>query len=91
MTGDLPPRESAWDASGLGDDPYARAFREQLRHVRPTPKVPEQERIAQAIRQVAEFAARGEISADEAAVRLDAEVDRILEKRRWLLDREAEG
>lgn len=91
MTGDLPPRESAWDASGLGDDPYARAFREQLRHVRPTPKVPEQERIAQAIRQVAEFAARGEISADEAAARLDAEVDRILEKRRWLLDREAEG
>ena len=90
LTGDLPPRESAWDASGLGTDPYAQAFREQLRHVRPTPKVPEQERIAQTIRDVTEFAARGEITADEAAVRLDAEVDRILEKRRWLLDREGE-
>jgi multiple sugar transport system substrate-binding protein len=30
---------------------------------------------------------RGEEDVDEALARLDAEVDRILEKRRWLLDR----
>lgn len=86
VTGNLPPRESAWEQSGLADDPRARAFRDQLRHVRPTPKIPEQERVAQALREVAEFAARGEMTVDQAAVRLDADVDRILEKRRWILD-----
>ncbi len=86
LTGDLPPRESAWDASGLADDPYARAFRDQLRHVRPTPKIPEQERIAQTIREYAEFAARGQMTVDEALARMDADADRILEKRRWLLE-----
>ena len=90
LTGNLPPRESAWEASGLAADPYARAFRDQLRHVRPPPKIPEQERIAQALRQAAESAARGVITVDEAVARLDADVDRILEKRRWILDR-AEG
>ncbi|MEM1115683.1 MAG: sugar ABC transporter substrate-binding protein [Bacteroidota bacterium] len=91
ITGNLPPRESAWAASGLADDDRTRAFRDQLRHVRPTPKVPEQERIAQTIRAYAEFAARGEMTVEEAAARLDADVDRILEKRRYLLDREADG
>ena len=87
LTGDLPPRASAWEASGLADDPYARAFFEQLGRVRPTPKIPEQERIAQALRQYGEAAARGRMTVDEALVALDADVDRILEKRRWLLDR----
>ena len=85
LTGNLPPRESAWAASGLAEDERARAFRDQLRHVRPTPKVPEQERIAQALRLYAEAAARGRMPVDEALARLDADVDRILEKRRWLL------
>jgi multiple sugar transport system substrate-binding protein len=91
LTGNLPPRESAWAASGLADDPRFRAFRDQLRHVRPTPKVPEQERIAQTIREYAEFAARGQMTVDEALERLDADVDRILEKRRWLLAQQGEG
>jgi len=86
----LPPRESAWVASGLAEDPYAAAFREQLRHVRPTPKVPEQERIAQAIREMAEKVVQGQMTVDEALVELDRDADRALEKRRWLLDREAE-
>ena len=87
-TGNLPPRESAWEASGLADDAYARAFRDQLRHVRPTPKVPEQERVSQTIGEYAEFAARGRMTVDEALVAMDADTDRVLEKRRWLLDRE---
>ena len=87
----LPPRESAWALSGLADDPRAAAFREQLRHVRPTPKVPEQERIAQSIREMAERVVRGQMTVDEALVELDREADRTLEKRRWLLDREAEA
>ena len=90
LTGNLPPRESAWEASGLADDPYARAFFEQLRHVRPTPKIPEQERIAQTIRLYGEAAARGQMTIDEALAALDADADRILEKRRWLLDQREE-
>ncbi|MEM0961069.1 MAG: sugar ABC transporter substrate-binding protein [Bacteroidota bacterium] len=91
LTGNLPPREAAWERSGLADDEYARAFRDQLRHVRPTPKVPEQERIAQTIRVYGEFAARGEMTVDEAVAAIDRDVDRILEKRRWLLEREETG
>jgi multiple sugar transport system substrate-binding protein len=66
---------------------HARAFRDQLERVQPTPGVPEWERIADEMRIVAERAARGEISVDEAARTLDARTDRILEKRRFLLAR----
>ena len=90
-TGNLPPRESAWAASGLAEDEHARAFHDQLRHVRPTPKVPEQERVAQTIGEYAEFAARGRMTVDEALAAMDADTDRLLEKRRWLLDREGAG
>ena len=85
MTGDLPARESAWEHSGLASDPYAAVFREQLRHVRPTPKVPEQERLAQSIREVAEKVVRGQLTVDEALVELDRRADRTLAKRRQLL------
>ena len=85
MTGDLPARESAWEHSGLASDPYAAVFREQLRHVRPTPKVPEQERIAQSIREVAEKVVRGQMTIDEGLAELDRRADRTLAKRRQLL------
>ncbi len=88
LTGDLPPRASVWETTGLASDRYARAFYQQLAHVRPTPKVPEQERIAQLIRQHAEAAARGQFTVDQALAALDRDVDRALEKRRWLLARE---
>jgi multiple sugar transport system substrate-binding protein len=55
--------------------------------VKATPKIPEWERIAQTLVRHVEAAVRGEQSVDEALAELDAEVDRILEKRRWLLDR----
>ena len=50
LTGDLPPRRSAWATPALADDPYARAFRDQLERAKPTPKVPEWERIATEMR-----------------------------------------
>ena len=87
LTGDLPPRRTTWNDPALANDVYARAFRQQLERVKPTPKVPEWERIATEIRLVAERAAHGEISVDEAARVLDARAGRILEKRRWLLAR----
>ncbi len=87
LTGDLPPRRSAWSDPALANDAHARAFRDQLERVKPAPKVPEWERIADEMRVVAERAARGLASVDEAVTDLDARADRILEKRRWLLAR----
>jgi multiple sugar transport system substrate-binding protein len=87
LTGDLPPRRATWQDPVLASDVHARAFREQLERVKPAPKVPEWERIATEMRLVAERAAHGELSVDQAARELDARTDRILEKRRWLLAR----
>jgi len=87
LTGDLPPRRSAWGEGELRSDVYARAFRDQLERARPTPQVPEWERIATEIRVVAERVVHGDLTVAQAATELDARTDRILEKRRWLLDR----
>lgn len=85
LTGDLPSRRSAWSAE-LRERVPTRAFWQQLQRVRATPKVAEWERIAQTIARHGEAAIRGMESPEEALVALDAEVDALLEKRRWLLD-----
>jgi multiple sugar transport system substrate-binding protein len=87
LTGNLPARRSAWAQAGLAQDPRAQAFRDQLERVRPVPKVPEWERIATELRVVMEKVVRGDLPAAEAPAALDARADRILEKRRWMLDR----
>jgi multiple sugar transport system substrate-binding protein len=89
LTGDLPARKSAWSGTGPGADPSAEAFRLQLERVRPTPKIPEWERIADRITRCAESVVRAELGIDEALAALDREVDEILEKRRWMMHREA--
>lgn len=88
LTGDLPPRRAVWKNPSLADDPYARAFLEQLERVKPTPKVPEWERIATEIRLVAEQMVNGRLTVEQAAADLDRRTDAILEKRRWMLDRQ---
>jgi multiple sugar transport system substrate-binding protein len=85
LTGDLPARRSAWEISGLATDEYARAFREQLEHVKATPKVPEWERIANEMQLAAERVVRGGVSEAQALHDLDATVDAVLAKRRALL------
>lgn len=85
QTGDLPARRSAWNAPALAGDPHLAAFRTQLGRVVPSPAVPEMELIASRVAQAAERAARGQQTIDEALAGLDADVDAILEKRRWLL------
>jgi multiple sugar transport system substrate-binding protein len=87
LTGDLPARESAWRLAGLDTDPQQRAFLEQLRHVAPTPKVPEWEQIATNIFETSERVVRGRQTEAQALAALDAQVDAKLEKRRWLLAR----
>lgn len=88
LTGDLPPRRSVWEDPALATDPYARAFREQLENARATPKVAEWERIANEMQRAAERVVRGGADADATLQALDAEVDKILEKRRWMLAQE---
>lgn len=88
LTGDLPARKSAWRTSSLAGDRHAPAFWRQLQRVEPTPKVPEWERIADKVRAYAEAAVRGEMTTTDALAALDRDVDRILEKRRWMLARE---
>lgn len=83
-TGDLPARRSAWDAPALARDAQLAAFRTQLGRVLPSPAVPEWELIASRMAQAAERAARGRQTVDAALASLDADVDGILEKRRWL-------
>jgi len=85
LTGDLPARRSAWEFPQLLQDEYARAFREQLEHVVPAPKVPEWERIAQEMRLMAERIIRGGVPIDTALRDFDAKTDAILAKRRSLL------
>jgi multiple sugar transport system substrate-binding protein len=88
LTGDLPARTEAWRTTGLAADPQARAFWLQLHRVQAIPKVPEVELIATRVLESAERVIRSGEPAGAALERLDREVDRILEKRRWLLDRE---
>lgn len=87
LTGNLPPRRATWRYESLDRDIYAKAFREQLERARATPKVPEWERIATEMRLVTERVIHGDIDIDQAVNELDARTDRILEKRRWMLDR----
>jgi multiple sugar transport system substrate-binding protein len=85
LTGNLPPRRSVWATPALANDVYAQAFRAQLELAKPSPKVPEWERIANEMQLIAAQVVHGKLSVDEAVRELDARVDGMLEKRRWML------
>ena len=85
ITGNLPPRRSAWNHAALAQDPPTLAFRDQLERVRPVPKVPEWERIATELRVITKSVVRGDLTAERGLDELDLRADRILEKRRWML------
>lgn len=87
LTGNLPPRRSAWSGAPLADDTYSAAFRDQLERAKSPPKVPEWERIGTEMRVVTEALVAGQMTLDRALTELDARTDRILEKRRWMLAR----
>ncbi len=89
LTGNLPSRRSPWTAVALSGDPYAQAYRDQLERAKPTPKVPEWERISGEILLVAEQMVHGKLDVDGAAAELDRRTDLILAKRRWMLDQAA--
>jgi multiple sugar transport system substrate-binding protein len=85
LTGNLPPRESAWQQGRLAEDERMRAFHEQLEHAAPLPRVPEWEQITKQIIHAGQIVIAGEKTIDEALTDLDRAVDTLLEKRRWML------
>ena len=91
ILGDMPPRRSSWEAPALKNDDKATAFREQLERVKPTPPVAEWERIVTEMQLVAAQAAHGDLTIDQAAAEIDRRADRLLEKRRWMLDHGHKG
>jgi len=91
LTGNLPPRRSAWRAPELAADVPSQAFASQLERVRAAPKLPEWERIFQEMQYAAARVVQRTQGIDAATTELDASVDALLEKRRWLRTRTAAG
>jgi multiple sugar transport system substrate-binding protein len=87
LTGDLPARREAWADSSLAADREAAAFRIQLNRAVPTPMLPEWEEVTTKLMDHTEAAVRGGRSSAGELAALDAEVDRLLERRRYLLSR----
>lgn len=85
LTGDLPARRECWRDTAFTDDPKARAFEIQLGRVVSTPKIPEWEEISIKLQDRVETSVLGGVPVDTMLAALDRDVDRILEKRRWLL------
>ncbi len=88
LTGNLPPRESAWTLGRIAEDPPVAAFHEQLQHAVPLPRVPEWELIATTqIAPAVQAVVAHQKTIDQAIDDLGRKVDEILDKRRWLLAR----
>jgi multiple sugar transport system substrate-binding protein len=90
LTQDLPAHRDAWRAPQVANDPPLAAFRQQLEHVSPLPRVPEWEQIATQIYQDGEATIRRRMTVEQALADLDAKADHILAKRRWVVSRTAQ-
>ncbi|MFA6456052.1 MAG: sugar ABC transporter substrate-binding protein [Bacteroidota bacterium] len=87
ITGNLPPRRSAWNDSALASNKYIKAFYQQLQRVDPLPQVPEWEQIVIRLQIYVEYIATGTMTVDAAVKQFDGEVDVMLEKRRWMVEK----
>ncbi len=88
ISGNLPTTYEAWKDSALAGNERAAAFRTQLDRLKPLPKVPEWEQIATKSFEYGERVVRGAMTVDQAVTAFDADVDRLLEKRRWIAARD---
>jgi multiple sugar transport system substrate-binding protein len=86
LTGDLPAVREAWKDSSLSRDQYMHAFFTQLQYLKTTPKIPEWEQIAAKIMVAAEFGTDKTKTDHAILASLNEEVNRILEKRRWMYE-----
>jgi len=88
LINDLPAVKEAWNDPSLKEDIYLKAFYDQFQNVQATPKIPEWEQIVfSKLQQYAEYTARGTMSVEEAMKAMDGDVNTILEKRRWMIER----
>jgi len=87
LTLDLPAVKAAWNTDEIQKDQEMAAFYTQLEHVVPTPKIAEWEQVAVKIQEHLEQVIFGRISLEQAVINLNRDVNRILEKRRWLLSK----
>ncbi len=85
LTGDLPANIYSWGDSSLKDDPYMNAFFIQLQNLKSPPKVAEWEQIATKMMEFVELASLRNVPTIEIINSLNKEVDKILEKRRWIV------
>jgi multiple sugar transport system substrate-binding protein len=85
LIGNLPARASAWNAPQL-HQPVLQPFAEQMRQPALTPKIIEWERIQVEVQLVAERMVRGLLGVREALATIDGRIDRILAKRRSLVE-----
>lgn len=86
LTGNLPAKVEAWDVAGIRGDDKLAPFEGQLERALPVPKAPEWERVVTEMQVVAERMVRGEYTPETAGAEIDRRADRLLEKRRWMLD-----
>lgn len=89
MSGDLPARRSAWRVPELVADREIAAFRTQLDRTIALPRLPEAENLVISIAEHGQLAARGQYDARTGALALDAKIEAMLEKRRWVLSRKS--
>ncbi|KAA3609207.1 MAG: extracellular solute-binding protein [Calditrichaeota bacterium] len=87
LTSDLPSVRAAWQEPELRDDVISRAFYEQLNDVKGTPEIAEWEQIYVKLQEHLELVIHKKMTLDQMILKLNSEVDQILEKRRWLLAR----
>lgn len=88
ITGNLPPRRSAWKDSTLANNKYIKAFYQQLQRVDPLPQIPEWEQIVIRLQIYVEYIATKTMTVENALKQFDREVDVILEKRRWIVEQQ---
>ncbi|RST31449.1 extracellular solute-binding protein [Sphingomonas ginkgonis] len=85
LIGNLPARRSAW-ASLETSAPILAPFAAQVREIATTPRVVEWEQIQTEVQLIAERVVRGQLSVDQGLAEADRHVDRILAKRRALVE-----
>ncbi len=88
LTRDLPAVRAAWHTPEIENDRETGAFYRQLETAMPTPRIADWEQVAVKMQEHLEQVIYRRMSLEEAVVKLDRDVDRILEKRRWLLARD---
>ncbi|OGV07295.1 MAG: hypothetical protein A2499_08015 [Stygiobacter sp. RIFOXYC12_FULL_38_8] len=89
LVSSLPAVKKSWEYPEFVNDRYIKAFYDQLQRTKPAPKIPEWEQIVfQKVQQeMVEPIARKRISIDDALKKLDEDVNKVLEKRRYILSK----